>query len=68
MIKMQEIRDQSEEQLVFRISEIDREIYDLTNELKVAHKIEKPHILRDLKKEKARILTVLTERKKKIRG
>jgi len=68
MIKIEEIRDQSTEQLEFRLLEIDREFYDLTNELKTAHKLEKPHLLRDLKKEKARILTVLTERTKKIRG
>jgi len=68
MIKIEEIRDKSDEQLEFRLSEIDRESYDLTNELKSAYKLEKPHLLRDLKKEKARILTVRTERKKKIRG
>lgn len=64
MVKILEIRDQKEEQLDFRLNEIDKEIFKMTNELKTAHKLEKPHMLKELKKEKARILTVLNERKK----
>ncbi|MFA6118375.1 MAG: 50S ribosomal protein L29 [Parachlamydiales bacterium] len=63
MVKINEIRDQSEEHLQYRLSEINRERFDIVNELKAAHKTEKPHLLKELKKEKARILTVLTERK-----
>ena len=61
---MIEIRDQTDEQLEFRLTDIDHELFDLFNELKTVHKLEKPHLLKDLKKEKARILTVLNERKK----
>jgi large subunit ribosomal protein L29 len=64
MVKKSEVRDQTDEHLEYRLSEINRELFDLINELKAAHKIEKPHLLKDLKKEKARILTVLTQRKK----
>ena len=64
MAKISEIRDQKEDQLEFRLAEIDREHFDLVNELKVTHKLEKPHLLKSLKKEKAQILTILTERKK----
>lgn len=64
MVKMIEIRDQGDEQLNFRINEIDKELFKLINELKTAHKLEKPHLLKTLKKEKAKILTVLNERKK----
>jgi large subunit ribosomal protein L29 len=63
MAKMKDIIDQSNEHLEYRLSEINREHFDLTNELKAARKIEKPHMLKELKKEKARILTVLTIRK-----
>jgi large subunit ribosomal protein L29 len=63
MGKISEIRDQSEEQLEYRLSEIDKELFALINELKTAHKLEKPHLIRELKKEKAKILTVLNERK-----
>ena len=64
MMKITEIREQADDQLNYRISEIDREVFNLINELKTAHKLEKPHLIKDLKKEKARILTVLNERKK----
>ena len=64
MAKKLEIRDLSDEQLLFRLSEIDRELFDLINELKTTRKLEKPHLLKSLKKDKARILTILNERKK----
>jgi ribosomal protein L29 len=64
MVKIKEIKDQSDEQLDFRINEIDKELFKLINELRTAHKLEKPHMLKVLKKEKAQILTVLNERKK----
>lgn len=63
MLKIVEIRDQSDEQLGLRLVEIDNELFKLINELKTAHKLEKPHLLKELKKEKARVLTVLNERK-----
>ena len=64
MVKISEIRDQSLEQLQFRLSEIEKEIFELTNELRINHKLEKPHLLKSLKKEKAQILTNITEREK----
>ncbi len=64
MLKIIEIKDQSNDQLDFRLTEIDKELFKLINELKTAHKLEKPHMLKELKKEKAKILTVLNERKK----
>jgi ribosomal protein L29 len=62
MAKKMDIRDQSEEQMKFRLQEIDKELFGLRNELASAHKIEKPHLLKALKKEKAQILTILSEK------
>ena len=67
MVKMQDLRDQSDEQIILRKEEIKKSIFDLRNELKTVHKLEKPHMMRELKKEKARLLTVLNERKLGIR-
>ena len=64
MTKIEEIREQSHEQLGYRLEEIDREIFKLINELKANHKLEKPHLLKSFRKEKARILTIQTQRKK----
>jgi len=62
MARINEIKDLSDEQLKFRITEIEKELFNLINELKTTHKLEKPHLLKSLKKEKAQILTVLTMR------
>ncbi|OGN59285.1 MAG: 50S ribosomal protein L29 [Chlamydiae bacterium RIFCSPHIGHO2_12_FULL_27_8] len=64
MLKLQEIRQEKSERLNERINEIEKELYALKNELKLSRKIEKPHMLKALKKEKARILTILTENNK----
>ncbi len=64
MVKISEIRAQLDDQLEFRLTEIDREIFNLLNELKTSYKLEKPHLLKSLKKEKAQILTILSERKR----
>jgi len=65
MSKIKEILEQTSEELENRIEEIERKVFELKNELRVSRKIEKPHQLRELKKEKAKILTVLTQRKGK---
>ena len=39
---------------------LDREIFTIRNELSWNKKIEKPHRLKEMRKEKARILTMLT--------
>ena len=58
------LKDQSDEQLENLINDIDVELFELKNELATAHKLEKPHLIKQNKKMKARINTILTERKK----
>ncbi len=65
-MKTQDIRDKSDEQLGNDLLDLRRELYELKNELAVNHKLEKPHLIRAKKREKAQILTILTERKKGI--
>ncbi len=43
-----------------RITELDRDLYQLRNELAVNRKLEKPHLLKMKRHEKARLLTSLT--------
>jgi len=61
---MQQLRDQSEEQLLNRLEDLDEEYFQLKNELSMQRKLERSHLLNEKRKEKARILTLLTERKK----
>lgn len=46
--------------------ELDREIFGLRNELSVQRKLEKPHQLREKRKDKARVLTALTQKQRGI--
>ncbi|MFS8564042.1 MAG: 50S ribosomal protein L29 [Rhabdochlamydiaceae bacterium] len=41
---------------------ISKEIYGLKNELKTARKLEKPHLLREKKRNRARVMTVLRQK------
>lgn len=42
------------------VADLDREIFVLRNELSLHRKLEKPHLLKAKRKEKARMLTLLT--------
>ncbi len=64
MEKIAEIRDQADEQLENKLEDINQQIFMLRNELALNHKMERPHMLKQNKKTKARIMTVLAERKR----
>jgi len=63
--KAQELRDQSDEQLEFILLDLDKELFELRNELMMTRKLEKSHLIQEKKKIKAKILTIFTERRKK---
>jgi large subunit ribosomal protein L29 len=41
-----------------------REVFDLRNTLSMQRKLEKPHLLKAKRKERARVLTLLTQKQK----
>jgi large subunit ribosomal protein L29 len=57
-------RTQSEEQLQAQVVQLDQEIFALRNELAMNRKLEKPHLIKAKRKDKARILTILTEKQR----
>ena len=57
--KASELVSQSKEELSALLTELDKERYHLQCELKVNRKLEKPHRLKELRKAKARIMTVM---------
>jgi large subunit ribosomal protein L29 len=63
MAKTSELRSQSNEELAALIAELDEKIFKLRNEFRTTRKLEKPHILSLLKRERAQVLTILTEKK-----
>lgn len=64
-MKANELINLSDEELEARYEDLCRDIFDLTNELRVSRKLEKPHELKNKKKDRARILTVLRQKKSK---
>lgn len=64
-VKCQEFRNQASEHLEGLSHDLQSEIFDLRNELAGTRKVEKPHLIKAKKKERAQLLTVLSERKKR---
>ena len=62
-----EFKDQSVEELKALFRELSKEIYDLKNEISMTRKIEKPHLLKKKKRDRARVLTLLSQRGEKVR-
>lgn len=60
--KMQEIRERPDEELKIMLLDLDKEIFRVRNELSYSKKAEKPHLLKENRRKKARILTEMTER------
>ena len=57
-------KDESFEEMNAKIVELDRDIYALRNELAVNRKLEKPHLIKAKRREKARILTTMTQKQR----
>lgn len=68
MVKAKDLRDQSAEELALQHRDLSKELFLLRNEMKVTRKMEKPHLVRQKKKDRARILTVLREKEATTRG
>jgi large subunit ribosomal protein L29 len=64
MKKAKEFRDQTIEELQSAFSDYQKELFNLVNENKQTKKLEKPHLLRTTRKNMARLLTVINEKKR----
>lgn len=62
MAKAKELRDQSQEELKAIYHDLSKELFQLRNEMKVTRKIEKSHLVRAKKKDRARVMTILREK------
>lgn len=60
--KADKYRDQSLEELEAAHYDLSKELFKLRNEKQVNRKMEQPHLLRDTKREIARVLTVIREK------
>lgn len=64
MKKAKDLRDQSIEELEAHLLDLDKERFHLVNEYQLNKKVEQPHRLRAQRRDKARVLTVLNEKRK----
>ena len=62
MKKAKEYRDLSPEELDATYRENQKELFHLVNEWQRTKKLEKPHLLRQKRKDIARMLTIMTEK------
>jgi large subunit ribosomal protein L29 len=62
MAKAKELREQTTEELKAIYQDLSKELFQMRNEIKVTRKIEKSHLMRSKKKERARVMTVLREK------
>ena len=62
MLKMEDLKNQGSEELMSLHQKLSREIYSFKCELRTTRKLEKPHLLREKKKDRARVLTALQKK------
>lgn len=62
MLKAKDLKDQSSDELIAQLAEKRSELFGLVNKRAREKKLENPGVLRVLKKDIARILTVLREK------
>ena len=62
MAKPKQLRDQSVEELKAQYRECSKDMYNINNENRTAKKVEKPHLMRAKKRERAQVMTILREK------
>jgi ribosomal protein L29 len=62
MSKKKEFENQSVEELKAGYNELSKKLFEMRNEISTTHKIEKAHLLRKARRDRARILTVLNKK------
>ena len=68
MLKMKELNELSTKELQGQHADVSRDIFHLTSELKTSRKLERPHELKEKKKDRARILTILRQKQSQKQG
>lgn len=63
MLKVEEIIGHSVQELEALHRQLSEEIFRLSNELRMSKKLEKPHELKEKKKDRARVLTALNQKR-----
>ena len=62
MLKMEDLKNKETDDLIALYQDLSKEIYGFKCELKSSRKLEKPHLLHEKKKDRARVLTMLQQK------
>lgn len=62
MLRASELKDQSVDELKAIYHELSKDIFQLKNEIRMTRKMETPHLIREKKRDRARVLTVLRQK------
>jgi large subunit ribosomal protein L29 len=62
MLKASELLGQTEEELKSLLEELSKQIFQLRNKLRLERKLDQPHLLKEKRRDKARVLSALTNR------
>ncbi len=63
MLKSKELRDKSIDELESTYRDLCQELFQITNEHRMSKKLDKPHRLKEKRRDKARLLTVLQQKR-----
>jgi len=63
MLKYQDLKKQTPEQLSALYRDLSKEIYEMKTLACIERKMEKPHLMRQKKKDRARVMTALRQGK-----
>lgn len=62
MVQIKELKNQTEQELKALYQDLSKELFSLRNDRQIARKVEKPHLMKDKRKDRARVMTVLRQK------
>lgn len=62
MGRFDQFKDQTVDELIAVYRDLSKEIFDMKNELSISRKIEKPHLVKLKKRDRARVLTAIHQK------
>ncbi len=63
MLKAKELNDKSIQELEAQLQDLSKELFQLVNEYQVNKKLDRPHRLKTMRRDKARLLTIINEKR-----
>lgn len=62
MLKASDLRNQTPDELKAVYQDLSKEIFEIRTEYSITRKLEKTHLLREKKRDRARVMTVLKQK------